>query len=112
MNPVELQIEELTDRLGHMPGFRHKKMFGGASLYSDEVVFCMITRNGTPHFRIGPSNIVDFENAKQKPFAPGGKHGDQTMPYYTIPADVMDDQVQLEHWAAKAVTAAKEAKKK
>ena len=112
MNPVELQIEELSERLGHMPGFRHKKMFGGASLYSDDVVFCMITRNGIPHFRIGPSNLSDFEKAGQKAFAPGGKHGDKTMPYYTIPSDVMDDQLQLEKWASKAVKAAKEAKKK
>ena len=112
MSPVELQIEELSGRLGHMPGFRFKKMFGGASLYSDEVVFCMITRNGTPHFRIGPSNLPDYEKAGQKPFAPGGKHGDKAMPYYTIPANVMEDQVELEKWASKAVVAAKEAKKK
>lgn len=111
MNPVEIQIEEMTQRLGHLSGFRSKKMFGGASLYSDEVVFCMITRSGVPHLRVGPSNIQDYERAKQRAFVPGGKHGDMSMPYYTIPESVMEDQIQLEVWAGKAIVAAKEAKR-
>jgi TfoX/Sxy family transcriptional regulator of competence genes len=87
-------------------------MFGGASLYSQEVVFCMITREGRPHFRIGPSNLDDFIAAGQVPFKPGGKYGDGEMPYYTIPQYVMDDQILLEEWAANAIVAAKAAKKK
>lgn len=112
MSEVQIQIDLMTERLGHMEGFRVKKMFGGASLYSKEVVFCMITSAGIPHFRVGPGNIEDYKNAGQSAFAPMMKKGRGQMPYYTIPKEVMSDQNQLEEWAGKAVMAAQLAKKK
>lgn len=114
MNPVEIQLQVFTERLGHLEGFRSRKMFGGASLYSEEVVFCMITKAGIPHFRIGDNNLQDYLDAGQKPFSPGDGKGKMKkggkMPYYTIPEEVMADQIKLEAWAAKAITASKKAK--
>ena len=110
---VDQVIEQVQGHLGHLPGFRFKKMFGGASIYSDDVVFCMITREGVPHFRIGPGNLQDFKDEDQVPFAPKTKSKKlQPMPYYTVPSELWEDQRKLEVWVGKAISEAKAAKKK
>ena len=109
---VDEQIQRVTASLSHLDGFRIKKMFGGASVYSEEVVFCMITRDGIPHFRIGEENIEEYKVAGMKPFAPKGRQSKMIMPYYTVPEGLWEDQEKLEQWVEKALVEAKSAKKK
>ncbi|MDX1686080.1 MAG: TfoX/Sxy family protein [Saprospiraceae bacterium] len=110
MKPVDEALDMLVPRFSHLPGFKYRKMFGGASLYSDGLVFCLITNEGIPHFRIADSNIQDYIDAGQEAFSPKMKNAKGVMPYYTIPEEVIEDQLKLEEWAEKAIRAAREAK--
>ncbi len=112
MNDLDSTISLVSDALSHLSGFRVKKMFGGASVYSDDVVFCMITSEAIPHFRIGAGNLTDFQSEGMEPFVHISKKGKRTeMPYYTIPERLWSNQKELETWVQKSVAEAVRAKK-
>ena len=112
MNNLDSTIDYVSEALGHMSGFRVKKMFGGASVYSNDIVFCMITDKAIPHFRIGPGNLPDFESEGMEPFVHISKKGKRTeMPYYTVPERLWSNQEELEIWVQKSIEEAIKAKK-
>jgi len=82
-------------------------MFGAVSIYGDGVIFAMIHENQL-YFKVGADNLADFEAAESEPFRPYGD--ERTMPYWTVPADIMDDHDAFVAWARKALRGAKAAK--
>lgn len=55
-------------------------------------------------------NQGDFEQAGMTAFAPYGDH--RTMPYWEVPASVLEDAEALCQWAQKAIEASIRTKKK
>jgi DNA transformation protein len=85
-------------------------MFGGVGLYADEVFFGIIAAD-TLYFKVDDTNRRDFELAASHAFKP---YDDKplTMPYYNVPADVLEDRDTLARWAARAVAIAVRSKTK
>ena len=83
-----------------------RKMFGGAGLFRDGLMFGLLAGD-TAYLKADDENRPEFEKAGMAPFRPfEGKKRAMTMPYYEIPADVLEDPDSLAIWANDAYAAA------
>lgn len=87
-------VEEL-DSLGEMSW---KKMFGGAGVFVDGSMFALIDSDAQLHLKVDDSNRARFESAGS------AKHG--RMPYYSVPAAVLEDDDALLEWARESAAVA------
>jgi DNA transformation protein len=81
-----------------------RNMFGGVGLYLDGVFFALIAHD-VLYLKVDDANRPDYEAAGMGPFKPYPNRR-TTMPYYELPAEVLDDPDQLGEWARKAWDAA------
>ncbi len=96
------QIADISDR----------PMFGAISLYFDGLIFGMFD-NDKLYFKIDEINQPDYESAGMTQFSPAGD-GLNLMPYFEVPANVVDDLTLLTEWMNRSFEAAarKKSKKK
>jgi DNA transformation protein and related proteins len=97
---VEFVVDQLSDCGPILP----KRMFGGVGLYAGDLFFAILA-NDVLYFKVDASNRGDFEAAGQGPFKPYGDDR-ETMQYYQLPADVLENQDELTRWARKAISVA------
>ncbi len=86
-------------------------MFGGVGIYAGTVFFALIA-DDTLYFKVNDSNRADFVSRGMGPFRPyGGER--ETMQYYEVPHELLEDAAALRAWAerARAAAAAKKAKR-
>jgi len=86
-------------------------MFGGVGIYAGPVFFALIA-DDTLYFKVDDSNRADFVSRGMGPFRPYGEEG-ETMQYYEVPPELLEDAEALRAWAerARAAAAAKKAKR-
>ena len=82
---------------------------GGAGLYADGLFFAII-ENDTLRFKVDDTNLADFEEAGMGPFKPY-KDKKETMKYYEVPIEVLEDDASLKEWGLKAIGVARVASK-
>jgi DNA transformation protein len=85
-----------------------KSMFGGAGLYAQDVFFALIAEDRL-YFKVDDLTRPEFQERGMEPFRPFGE--DKAMGYYEVPADVLEDPVQLEGWMRKAIDVAAKARR-
>lgn len=90
----------VLEMLEPMGGVMARAMFGGAGLYRDGTIFGLIV-DEILYFKVDDANRADYEAAGTGPFVPFAD-GRMTMPYWEVPADVMEDSERLCDWARKA----------
>ena len=101
-------LNYITDQLSEFGPIDTKRMFGGVGIFRDGLMFAKI---GSDVFRlkVDEHNQADYEARGMKPFVhPTKKKG---MPYWEVPADVVEDRTTLAQWAQKSFEAALRAKK-
>jgi DNA transformation protein len=89
-----------------------RRMFGGAGLYADGVMFALWSSGGTLYLKVDDGNETDFIRENLPSFAPvmkSGKHA--VMPYRQMPERLYDDPDELAQWAARALAAAQRQKR-
>jgi DNA transformation protein and related proteins len=84
-----------------------KSMFGGVGLYADGLFFALIAEDRL-YLKVDDTTRSDFERLGMEPFRPFGQ--EKAMGYYEVPADVVEDPVQLVFWMKKAIDVAAKAK--
>ena len=88
-----------------------RKMFGGAGLYCDGMMFGLIA-DDVAYLKVDDSNREDFVRAGSSAFNPfPEKTKTYIMSYYEIPADVLEDRELLGKWAERALAVARKKKK-
>ena len=87
------------------PRIRARSMFGGVGIYSGELFFALIDED-TLYFKVDDSNRPEFIARGMGPFQPGGPAG-ETMQYYEVPPDLLEDAEALRSWVEKAVDVAR-----
>jgi len=87
-----------------------RKLFGGVGIYTGDLFFALIGQS-TLYFKVDDSTRGDFEELGMKAFQPY-KDNKQTMQYYEVPIDVLEDREQIEIWANKAIEVAVRARSK
>ena len=88
----------------HRSDIRDRSMFGGVGIYAGELFFALIA-DGTLYFKVDDSTRPAYEERGLLPFRPAGPDG-ETMQYYEVPADVLEDADRLGPWADAAIAVA------
>jgi DNA transformation protein len=84
-----------------------RRMFSGAGLYCDGVMFGLTVRD-TIYLKADEASIADFKRERSGPFTytRGKKSGRLTqhaLPYWRLPDRLYDDPDELAVWAARAL---------
>jgi DNA transformation protein len=105
-------VDYVLDQFSGWGEVSARKMFGGAGLYCDGVMFGLIT-DDVAYLKVDDSNRKDFIKAGSSAFNPfPEKTKTYIMSYYEIPADVLENPELLGQWAERALTVARKKKKK
>ena len=83
---------------------RARSMFGGVGIYSGAHFFALLA-DDTLYFKVDDSNRSDFAARGMGPFRPYGAEG-ETMQYYQVPEELVEDPEALRAWAEKAIAVA------
>jgi len=103
-------VEYVVDQLCCIGEVAARKMFGGAGLYFENIIFGLIA-DDTLYFKVDDTNRDEYEAAGMGPFMPFADNR-MVMPYYEVPPEVLDEPELLRMWARKAIGAAERAAKK
>lgn len=95
-------LEQLGRVVEHVRG---RGMFGGVGIYASDLFFALIA-DDVLYLKVDAVNRPDFEARGRAPFRPPGERG-ETMRYYPLPDDVLDDVEALRPWVEKAIAAAR-----
>lgn len=95
----------VVDQLSRaVSGIRTRSMFGGVGIYAGQLFFALMAGD-TLYFKVDDGNRSDFEKLGMGPFRPYGDDR-ETMNYYEVPADLLEDPDALRPWAENAIAAA------
>ena len=83
-------LNHVLDLLGPLDGISNRAMFGGFGIFHEGDMFALITNSGL-HFKVNNTNLAAYNEAGSKQFKP--------MPYYEVPAEVLEDTMMLLEWA-------------
>lgn len=81
-----------------------RSMFGGVGLFTEDTMFALISSEDVVYFKTDDSNRADYEAAGMERYG--------RMPYYQVPADVLESPEALKTWVDKSVAIAKAGAKK
>ena len=103
-------LQYVLEQLGGLAHVTSRRMFGGIGLYCDDVFFGLIS-DDTLFFKVDDSNRPDYAARGMAPFRPFRDRPDQSMSYFEVPADALEDRDELTMWARKSLAAAATKKK-
>lgn len=94
----------VVQQLQELKGLRSKAMFGGVGLYAGDTFFGLLARDML-FFKADDSNRGQYEAAGMQAFKP---YADKPMlmPYFQVPATVLEDADELVSWARQSVRVA------
>lgn len=101
--------EFVLEQLGRVAPVTGKSMFGGVGIYAQGLFFALIADDRL-YFKVDEVSRPDFERLGMEPFRPFEE--DSAMGYYEVPADVVEDSVELAAWMKQAIDVAAKAKGK
>jgi DNA transformation protein len=105
-------IDYVLDQFSNWGEVSARRMFGGAGLYCEGVMFGLIA-DDVAYLKVNDSNREDFIKAGSSAFNPfPEKSKTYVMSYYEIPADILDDVESLGKWAERALAVVRKKKKK
>jgi DNA transformation protein and related proteins len=98
-------VEYVRDQLRPFGGVMARRMFGGAGLFRDGIMFGLV-HDDTLYFRTDAANVGGFTSAGMTPFTYRRSGREVALGYFAVPAEVMDEPDRLAQWAAGAFAAA------
>lgn len=93
----------VVDQLGKLGFVTVKKMFGGAGIYYDGLIFGLLAGD-ILYFKVDDSNKLDYVRAGMEPFQPFDDKP-MVMSYYEVPVDILENRELLAEWAKRALFA-------
>lgn len=104
-------LQLLRDQLSGLGPVRVRRMFGGAGIYCDGVMFALVS-DDTLYLKADDVNRTDFEAESLGPFSYETRNGRTTiMSYWRAPEGLLDDPDELLTWARSALAAARRAQR-
>ena len=101
-------IELVKDVLRGLGPVSVKRMFGGAGIYADGVMFGLLDGDAL-YFKTDATTQAAFEAEGQQPFVYDGATGPVTMSYWRVPERLYDDPDEITEWARRALGVARAA---
>jgi DNA transformation protein and related proteins len=103
MNPeTDTFCQFVFERLGQLPGFRFRRMFGGVGLYAGTAFIGLIDERRL-YFRVNDKTRPAYVDAGMDCFRPTPKQALKS--YYEVPANVLENDEDLLAWARAAIRA-------
>ncbi len=95
-------VEHLTDVLRPLGGVAARRMFGGAGLFRDGVMFALIS-DEVLYLKADATTIPAFEAEDLGPFTYGTKNGKRVLTsYWRAPERLLDDDEEMRAWCRRA----------
>lgn len=95
----------VLEQLAALRGVSSRRMFGGAGLYREEFFFALIA-DDVLYLRVDDSNRGDYTSRGMAAFRPYADRPHLSMSYFEVPADVLENAVELVSWAERSVAVA------
>lgn len=106
-------LEHVLEQLSDVPNFTHKKMFGGIGFFRDNAMWgAIMNEHDSLRLKADKTTEADFEAAGCSPWQMEMRGKPHTMPYWTLPQEVISDKKLLAEWVERAATVAAQTKKK
>lgn len=91
----------LVDQLARLGSVVVRRMFGGAGLYLDGIMFGLLAE-GTCYLKTDDGNRGDYEAQGMGPFVYEARGKQTAMSYHQVPQDVLDSADEFSAWARKS----------
>lgn len=104
-------LELLRDQLEALGPVSLRRMFGGAGIYCDGVMFALVA-DDVVYFKVDDENRPAFEAESLPPFSYETRNGRTVIASFRrAPDRLLDDADELVEWARRAVAAAHRAQR-
>jgi DNA transformation protein and related proteins len=104
--PIDESFKEyVVEQLENLGFVTVRKMFGGAGIYYDGLIFGLLADN-VLYLKVDDSNKSDYVSAGMKPFQPFDDKP-MVMSYYEVPVDILEDRELLAEWARRSLFASR-----
>jgi DNA transformation protein len=103
-------IELLRELLSPVGEITVRKMFGGASIYADGILFALVD-DDVMYLKGDARTAPRFEAEGLSRFTYDGQTGPVSMSYWRAPERLFDDADEMAAWAREAIAVARAAKK-
>ena len=103
-------IDFLKEQLSDFGPVTVRRMFGGAGIFRDGLMFALIA-DETLYLKADAASQGEFEALSLPPFTYGAKSKRTVMSYWRAPEACLDDRDEMTEWARKAYDAALRAQK-
>jgi DNA transformation protein and related proteins len=101
-------IELLKDTMRGLGPVSVRRMFGGAGVYADGVMFALVA-DDTLYLKADATSRVAFEAEGLQPFGYEGRNKRIDLPYWRAPERLLDDPDEMAEWARRALAVARRA---
>jgi DNA transformation protein len=99
-------LEALRELFAFLPEFRIKRMFGGAGVFSGELMFALAFQDDL-YLRADDENRPTFEEAGSEQFLYETRDGERmSLGYWRAPSEIWDDPDAARRWARASIEAA------
>ncbi len=103
-------LEYLKELLEWLPQLRAKRMFGGVGFYSDDIFFAIADDAGL-YLKADAQSVEFYKQGGGEQFTYESKGKISRMNFWSVPADVLEDEEELRTWVGVALDTALRAKK-
>jgi DNA transformation protein len=102
-------VEFLKDQLQGLGHVTARRMFSGAGIYCDGVIFALVLRD-TLYFKVDDGNRAAYEAEGLRPFSYEARgRAVEVAAYRCVPERLLDDPEEMVEWARAAVAAGRRA---
>jgi DNA transformation protein len=98
-------LDYLLGQLEGIGSLSARRMFGGLGFYSGGIFFGLVYKERL-YLKTDDETRPEYEARGSEGFRPRANLKGMKMTYYTVPAEVLEDEDELVRWARKAVAAA------
>jgi DNA transformation protein len=99
-------VELVKDALCGLGPVSVRRMFGGAGVYADGVMFGLVA-DDTLYLRVDDETKQAFEEEGLEPFGYDGRGKRIVLPYWRAPERLLDDADEMAAWARTALAVAR-----
>lgn len=99
-------VDHACELFAPLGAIRAKPMFGGWGFYCDDLFFAIVA-DETLYLKADAESAATFQQAEGEPFHVTYKDGrTETMNYWTVPEEAMENPAEMRPWAKLALAAA------
>jgi len=97
-------VDYVLEQMAFVQGLHVRVMFGGCSLYQDDLIFAIIVKDAL-YFKSDAVIQCDFEKKCLQPFIYVAQGKPVTMQYFEVPPEVFEEPDSMHDWVKKALGA-------